>query len=233
MRELQRDLILAPNEGPRRIVVLPEIESASLGAANSLLKTLEEPPGHVVLVLTTAEIGAVLPTIRSRCQPVPLRPMALGEVEAALTAEWGVEQERAVLLARLSGGRLGWAVRALEDESVLTARRSWLDGLMRVLGANLATRFELAAELARAGEGIAEGLTVWASWWRDLLLVHHGVEEPVVNRDCIADLNAAADRYRATDAARSLRAVEDALRRLAANTAPQITLEVLLLELPA
>ncbi len=79
VRELQHDLALAPNESPHRVAIVPEVELATLGAANSLLKTLEEPPRQVVLLLTTADPGAVLPTIRSRCQVLPLRPLPVGE----------------------------------------------------------------------------------------------------------------------------------------------------------
>lgn len=232
VRELQRELALAPGESARRVAVLPDIETASLGAANSLLKTLEEPPRHAVLVLTAGDSQAVLATVRSRCRCLSLQPMMVEAVAAALVSGWGVPEDRAQLLARLSGGRLGWAARAVADETVLTERQTWLDGLAGLLGAGVAARLRLAAELARA-EAVVEGLSVWMSWWRDLLLVLHGVEVSVVNRDRLEELRAAAGHHEAADVVASLRAIEDALRRLAANTSPQLTLEALFLELPS
>jgi DNA polymerase-3 subunit delta' len=232
VRELQHDLALSPTEGRRRIAVLPAIEEASLGAANSLLKTLEEPPRRVIIVLTTAAPQDVLPTIRSRCRLVPLRALTVPAVAAALTERWDVPAERAALLARLSGGRLGWAVGALEDEAVLEGRDAWLDDLQRALSADRATRIDLAGTLA-AGDGAATGLAVWTSWWRDLLLAQQGLDEAVVNLDRRDDLRAAARRYGPEQVTGALRALEDALRRLAANTNPRLAFEVLLLELPS
>jgi DNA polymerase-3 subunit delta' len=232
VRALQHDLALAPGEGRYRIAILPEVELASPGAANSLLKTLEEPPRQVILLLTTADPGAVLPTVRSRCQLLPLRPLTTDAAQAALSAGWAVDPERAALLARLSGGRLGWAVRALADDTLLGARAAWLDGLARARAANLADRLALAAELTRANDPLPDGLAVWGSWWRDVLLTLHGLADGVVNRDRAAELEAAAARYGPRQVVGCLRGIDAALRQLAANTGPQLALEVLLLEMP-
>ena len=102
VRALQGDAALSPLEGRYRVFILREIERATPAAANALLKTLEEPPGHVVLVLTCVRRDLVLPTIVSRCQPLALRPLPIPQVEAALAERWQVPADRARLLARLS-----------------------------------------------------------------------------------------------------------------------------------
>lgn len=233
-RELQRELALTPGEADHRVAVVPEIELASAGAANSLLKLLEEPPRQAVLILTTAAIGDVLPTIQSRCRIVTMRPLAAGVVAEALERHWDVEEDRARLLARLSGGRLGWAVRALAEPAHLERRAAWLDHLHEALGADRAGRMDLAGQWTKAeGDALPDGLSVWGSWWRDLLLLHHGLDAPIVNRDRLDELRAARRRFGPSDAVRALRSVEEALRRLAANTQPLLTLEVLCLELPS
>jgi DNA polymerase-3 subunit delta' len=234
VRALQPLLALAPAEGRRRVAVLPEIDQASPGAANSLLKTLEEPPSRVVLVLTTAAVDAVLPTIRSRCRLFRLRPLPAATVATALTAHWDVAEDQALLLARLAGGRLGWAVRAVTQPELLAVRQGWLDSLAEVLAADRGRRLELAAGLAkgRDGNGVVEGLGIWSGWWRDLLLWHHGAETWLVNRDRLAELQAAAVRVSAPEALGAVGAVQAALRRLAVKANLQLTLEVLLLELP-
>ncbi len=232
-RALQGRVALAPAGSRHRVVILPEIDRASLGAANSLLKTLEEPPPHAVILLTAAQPGDVLPTIRSRCRVVVLPAQPVADVAAALTAGWGVPADRADWLARLSAGRLGWAVRAHADPALLEGRERWLTGLAAVLGGDVAGRLSQAAQLAADGGVPADGLAHWSGWWRDLLLVQHAVPEPVVNRDRLAELQSAARRFAAADVVRALEAVELALRRLAANGNPQLTLEVLALDLPA
>jgi DNA polymerase-3 subunit delta' len=231
-RGLQHDLALAPSEGTHRVALLPEMELASAGAANSLLKTLEEPPRQAVLVLTTADPGAVLPTVRSRCQVLVLRPLPPALVESALVSAWGSDADQALLLARLSGGRLGWAVRALADAALLADRAVWLDGLARARAADLPARLALAADLARAADGLADGLAIWSSWWRDVLLTAHGLGRLAANRDRLAEIEAAARTYAPGQVLACLHEIETALRRLAANAGGQLTLEVLMLELP-
>ena len=81
IRVLQREAVLSPYEGGYRVFVLRRIDRASVEAANSLLKTLEEPPPHVVLVLTALDPEALPATIVSRCQRLDLRPAACDIVE--------------------------------------------------------------------------------------------------------------------------------------------------------
>jgi DNA polymerase-3 subunit delta' len=231
-RALGAQLALAPVEAAHRVAILPEIELASPGAANSLLKTIEEPPPQVVLVLTAAELAEVLPTIRSRCQLVPMRPLPVVSVADALIAGGALDEERARLVARLSGGRLGWAIGTLADASRLGARDTWLAHLQQALASDTAGRMTLAAKLSQLGDGIAEGLAVWSAWWRDLLLMLHGLDAPLVNRDRLPDLRAAAARYGVPDCVASLKAIEDTRRQLAANANAQLALEVLCLGLP-
>ncbi len=232
VRSLQHELALAPNEARHRVVIVADVELASPGAANSLLKTLEEPPSHALLVLTTSDPGAVLPTVRSRCQLLSLRPLPLDASAQALTTGWPVDEHQAALLSRLAGGRVGWAARAIEDEALLAARATWLDGLARARAADVPDRMALAADLARAKASLADGLAVWVSWWRDVLLAANGLGATVVNRDRAEEIESAARHYGSPSAVAFLRSLETALHRLTANAGPQLTLEVLLLEMP-
>jgi DNA polymerase III delta prime subunit len=107
---LQRDLSLRPVEGRYRVAIFDQFEVATTEAQNALLKTLEEPPDYAVLIVLASDPELLLPTIISRCQQVPLRPLTSAQVREALIKQWNVEANHANLLAHLSGGRLGWAV---------------------------------------------------------------------------------------------------------------------------
>jgi DNA polymerase-3 subunit delta' len=232
VRALRSALALAPAEGRYRLALLPEMERASPGAANALLKTLEEPPPHAVLVLTSADPAAVPATIRSRCRTVALRPLGLAELAGALADGWGQDPEQAALLARLSGGRIGWAVRAAEEPRLLGEREAWLAALGRLRGSAPAARLALAAELARGPEALADGLAVWSGWWRDVLLAAFGRPEAVTNHDRLAEVAADADRHGPRAALGALRAIEQARAALEARVGAQLTLDVLLAALP-
>ena len=90
VRALQHSLSLAPYEAPHRVAVLRDFENASNSAQNAMLKTLEEPPGRVVLLVTAESAEALLPTITSRCEVVRLRPLALDVVSKGLQEQWGL-----------------------------------------------------------------------------------------------------------------------------------------------
>ncbi len=122
VRALQREAVLAPYEGRYRVFVLRRMDRATLEAANCLLKTLEEPPAHAMLVLTAVNAEALPATVVSRCQRLDLRLATRALVRETLQ-EKGMAQDQARLLARLSGGRMGWALDASQDETVLKRRQ--------------------------------------------------------------------------------------------------------------
>jgi DNA polymerase-3 subunit delta' len=133
--EMQTAAHLPPFEGKCKVFIFDRAEMLSNEAANSLLKTLEEPPPNILIILLTARESALLPTIASRCQRVELRPLPLGLVIDVLVKDYQVPQERADFLARLSGGCLGWALQALRDETLLSSREQRLEDFSRLCAA--------------------------------------------------------------------------------------------------
>ena len=136
IRQLIYDLTLKPVEARRRVARLLNFDAANPQSQNAFLKTLEEPPGNAVMLLTAERTDDLLPTIVSRCEVVALRPLPLATVREALITRWQVPADRADWLAHLSGGRLGWAVRMQADEAALEARAQRLDDLTRLLKAS-------------------------------------------------------------------------------------------------
>jgi hypothetical protein len=100
----------APTLGRRRVFLLRDAERMNEQAQNALLKTLEEPPGSACLILVTSAASRLLATIRSRCQRVPF-DLLPGAFVAQRLAEARVPDEQARLLAALSQGSLGAALR--------------------------------------------------------------------------------------------------------------------------
>jgi DNA polymerase-3 subunit delta' len=232
VRDLQRQLSLTPLEGRWRVAVLRRFEEATTSAANALLKTLEEPPSYVVLAVLATDADTLLPTIVSRCQQVGLHPLPVPQVERALVERWGAEPEQAKLLAHLSGGRLGWAVRTLEDKAGLQRRTQRLDELGELLNTPTTARFRYAKRLARDPVATQETLDLWLGWWRDVLLLAAEADAPLTNVDRQSALRDHARRYgvaRITAMVEALRSAADHLKR---NANPRLALEVLMLDLP-
>ncbi len=232
VRDLQRQLALTPVEGHWRVAILRRFEEATSSAANALLKTLEEPPSYVLIAVLASDADRLLPTVVSRCQQVPLRPLPTAVVQQALVERWNAGAEQAELLAHLSGGRLGWAVRTLNDRAALQRRVQRLDDLDRLLDASSAQRFRYAEKLARDPAATQETLDLWIGWWRDVLLLAADTDAPLTNVDRRSTLRDHAHRFEVAGSAAVLEALRSAADRLQRNANPRLTLGVLMLDLP-
>jgi DNA polymerase-3 subunit delta' len=228
MRDLQRELSLSPYEGRWRVCIITDFQTATAQAANAMLKTLEEPPARVILILIATDSSSLLPTIVSRCQVLPLRAVPTEQIEQALTERWSVQAESARVLARLSAGRIGWAIQAAKDAAIMEQRRQDLETLLDLLRQSTAGRLEAAENLSKR-EDLTEVLRLWQTWWRDVMFVGLECEELVVNVDYMDALREQASRYNWTQAEQALGGVQDTLQQLTENVNPRLSLEVLFL----
>jgi DNA polymerase-3 subunit delta' len=228
IRSLQRDLSLSPYRARRRACIITDFHLATTEAANALLKTLEEPPAHALLLLTAVDAGLLLPTIVSRCQALALRAVPGAQIAHALATRWGVPEEHAALLARLSAGRVGWAIRAAQDPAILADREQHLEMLLALLHQGRAAKIAAAEDLGKRDD-LPDIIRLWQAWWRDVLLVRSGCEELVANVDYLDALRQWAARGSPHSAAVALRDAETALTRLEQNVNPRLAVEVMLL----
>ncbi len=153
VRRLISDLALLPVEGGARVALIEKADRLNEDAQSALLKTLEEPPAGVTIILCADQEDQLLPTVRSRCVRLRLGPVAIREIETILADAGLADPPTAARLARLSGGRPGIArVWALAPEAV-TVRAEIARSLLDLAGARAARRLSVGREvLARAGE---------------------------------------------------------------------------------
>ncbi len=236
IRELQRDLALANYEAQYKVAILKDFDAATNSAANAFLKTLEEPPGHVILLLTARDADTLLPTISSRCRTLGLRPLSAPLIEEHLQTRWQVAPDMAQLLTRLSDGRLGWAVRASQDPELLRARQLGIEQLYEALVANRVGRFSIADQMVRKPKSLPETLRCWLSWWRDVALLVHtdsGQSDVVVtNIDQVAYLERMARTWKPQQVFNSLKETDMSLSRFDQNANARLVLENLFLVYP-
>ncbi|MFN8533327.1 MAG: DNA polymerase III subunit delta' [Dehalococcoidia bacterium] len=239
VQELPAELALQPYEGRMRVVIVDGAERLSTEASNALLKTLEEPPERAVLLLLTSAPDRLLPTIRSRCQRVDLRLVAEAEINAEL-AHRGANETEAAALARLAGGRIGWAIERLGDPALLATRSERLDALVAALGEGTVPRLDragkLAARFGASREEVQETLGLWEGWLRDVLIIAAGegrTGDLLRNIDRHEEIETAARRIPAAEARKAIEALRQCRRQLEANVNPRLALEAALLDLPA
>ena len=232
IRDLQRSLSLAPYDARYRVALLLRFEEANPNAANALLKTLEEPPPQVIMMVTADSPESLLPTIVSRCEVVRLRPLPLEQVRQDLQRNWGLPEEEAKLLAHISGGRPGYALHLHQEPERMAQRISWLEEHNQMLSANRVQRFAYAETLAKDKDTLRSVLLVWISLWRDVLLCAAGSSSPLANLDRADEIGVIADRFGVEAAHQTIARLEHTLDLLDRNANTRLTAEVMLLDLP-
>jgi DNA polymerase-3 subunit delta' len=234
IRGLQQDLSLSAYEARYKVALLKRFDTANLNAANAFLKTLEEPPANVILVLTATDSDSVLPTVNSRCRTVGLRPISTALIEETLMTRHRVGVDEANLLAHLADGRLGWAIGAHEDPAILQERRTELEALDQALRGSLVARFAQAEALARKPDKLPSLLQTWLSWWRDLALLAYGqpAGHAITNIDRGEQLHDMAATWSRGAVLPALAQTAAALRQLRQNGNARLVLENVMLAYP-
>lgn len=231
IREARKTLTLKPYMSKYRVALFLRFQEANDNAANALLKTLEEAPSYAVLILTADNPEQLLPTIISRCEVLRLRPLSVGEVQKALM-DRDVDEHRAKLLAHISGGRFGYALCLLEDDSLLEHREERLNDLLTLLPASRVEKFAYADKLSRDKDAMRQAMLFWLSYWRDVMLRTAKAESPLVNVDRNVEIEDLASRMDLSSTRLVVNQLEDSLQKLEKNVNARMLAEVLLLDLP-
>lgn len=175
-RELGGFFALAPSMGGMRVAIIDAVDDLNTSSANALLKTLEEPPAHSVLLLVCHAPGAALATIRSRCRRLSLRALedetvrnALGGKDEALVRLAKGRPGRAIALKAqgVDGAKVEAARAALERGDARSALNMLNDQLSGEPYEKLAGVLELAGEWVRAA-GAEHASEAWAEAWSAL-----------------------------------------------------------------
>lgn len=224
IRELQRELTLRPYEAPRKACIIDGADRLNPAAGNALLKTLEEPPGDALLILTTANPGGVLPTIISRCQRLSFQSLPGQLIEERLLA-LGIDPERARVAAGMADGSLKKAL-AMSQEEALSSRGALLERLSSFSLRDVAPLMETAESLAADRGGALETLELVIAFLRDLLLFQSGSND-VVNRDLLPLIDREAGRLTRAEVVGRLERTLATRQAISRNVNSRLALEVL------
>ena len=161
VRHLIGELALHSAEGGARVAIVEQAHRLNEEAQNALLKTLEEPPAGVTIILCADDEECLLPTVRSRCARVRLGAVAVREIEGWLGELGFADAPRAARLARLAGGRPGLALAYARSADAERLRgeiaRGLLDMLTEGRQARLASVRDLLKSAAALDAALEEG----------------------------------------------------------------------------
>ena len=233
IRTFQRELNLKPLEAPRKICLIEQAESMTAGAANALLKTLEEPRGDTLLMLLSAQPNRLLETIRSRCQPLPFTRHPNSRIQAELEKQLGIDSTESHVLAALSEGSFKKAF-GKDRELYLGQRRELLKTLTGLSSGSILPILDFAEQLAADKTILPDILEIFQAFYRDVLMTLQGrSDEELVNLDLKDKVRRVSGRENVTSILAKLDALIDVRRQLDRNVNRQLAMEVLLLKLAA
>lgn len=191
VREIRDEVIYAPSQAKHKVYIIDEVHMLSTGAFNALLKTLEEPPDHVVFILATTEPHKLPATILSRCQRFDFRRISIDSIMGRLEsiAEAGgvaVQKEALRLIARLSDGALRDAISILDQCMGFGKREISYEDVLNVVGLvndifvaqvvdavtgkNVSSILELVDKLVMNGKDITQFVSDLVHYYRNLLI---------------------------------------------------------------
>jgi len=226
IRQMSRELTYPAYESKMRVVILEDVHTMRREAANSLLKTLEEPPADNLLVLTARASHGMLSTLTSRCQTVPFSALTIDDT-ASILMEKGLDTGTAQLLAQLSEGSPGKAV-LLNKKDIISL---WKEVLAVVSDSGIDSQrdvgivLQLGEKMAALKENIMPLLGLLRIWLRDLLMG---------NTDLTIFLEAGDIRLKKWNSEQlfaRLQAIDQAEKELARNCNRSLVCEVLLFRL--
>lgn len=223
--------------GGRQIVVVDEAEFLSKGAANALLKTLEEPQAkEALIILLASDENSLLPTIKSRCQIIRFLPVATESIYQALIKE-GADKKKALEIAGLSFNRPAKAENLFNDETSYDFYKTEAERFLKSLKGNLKERwrtlesfFKDKEDHIEARDNLINILDIWLSFWRDLLLLK--VEEKdnlIKNVSFLSDLKIQSSKRKISEIGEMIKKTEEAQIMLRQNIHPRLILENLIL----
>ena len=155
VQALAADLALLPLEGRFRVAVVEHANRLNPDAQNALLKTLEEPPAMVCIILAADDLSALLPTVVSRCARVRLAPVAAETIAEMLDEAGLADKATGTALARLSGGRPGVASALARRPEAVIAQDRVSRTLLDLLAADRRRRLQMQADLIADGAVLA------------------------------------------------------------------------------
>jgi DNA polymerase-3 subunit delta' len=224
IRSIQKAIALTPYEARFKVFIILEVERMTEQAANSLLKTLEEPPDSSLLILTCTNTGALLPTIISRCQVIKFYPLNYEMLKEILSAQYKLKQGHAHFLSAQAQGRIGRAL-SLKDKDSLNKKNRLIDQVFQSTFRGPAHKsFNI-----RDKNELTDQIRYLLNWCRDILVFKSGVSSiNIINVDRIEKIKSWADRLSFAELEEAIQGIEQAHRLIEQNVNRKLALEVML-----
>lgn len=182
--DLIKSMSIAPLESKRKIVVIDNSDQIGVEGQNGLLKTLEEPPPYVNIILISSNSNNLIPTILSRCQVLKFYPVNNKEIEELLKRNYNKTSEEANFIAHFTKGSVGRSILLSSSDDFFHRRDKVLEIINNVVKGDKPAVFNSVDFFIENKEIINELLDIIIYWFRDLIIYKEiGESEIIINRD--------------------------------------------------
>lgn len=173
-----------PYESDKKVYIIKDAHEMTTQAANTFLKTLEEPPGDSVIILLTSNANLLLPTIVSRCQTVKFRSVNKETIKTYLKENYGTSDEIAHLASEYSKGILNKAVNIVNgNDSILKKRTEIIELFEKIINSDSEIIYELENYFEENKDDIDIIIEIIMIWIRDCMFVKNNMDDLVINKD--------------------------------------------------
>lgn len=227
--QINSDVAIKPYSSKYKIYVINHAERMNEAAQNAILKTIEEPPEYVVIILLTTNAEALLPTIRSRCVMVDIRPVEDALVKSYLMDVLGVDEGKAAICTAFAQGNVGKAARLSGSEDFNQIKSDAVQLLKRIKQIDL---YELTAAVKAISEyklKVDDYFDIMSIWYRDVLVYKATMDaNRLVFQDEIYDIKKQASVSSYEGIEKILQAISTAKTRISSNVNLELALELML-----
>lgn len=231
IRKIRRETSLKPLEGKKKVYIIQEASTMTQEAANSLLKTLEEPQGETLFILITSNIQGLLPTIVSRCQLARFKPLSPKIIENILIKKIGVARDEAHMTSNLSEGSVGGAIRMANPEQK-ELRDRVINLITKIPRSDGEGIFETAREFTQDKDRIPFILSIISSWYRDLLVFKELEDSTfLINLDKKEGIKSEVEKYSKEEIEETISLILRITDYIKRNVNPRLAIENLLLKI--
>ncbi len=226
--QVVNDVGIKPYSSDYKVYIIPNAENMNPMAQNALLKTLEDPPSYVVILLLCQNENMLLETIRSRCRTLSLRPLKDEQIQEYLMREKQMPDYQAKICAAFARGSIGRALMLGEsDFDELNAETVYL--IKNIKTMDVAAISEEVKKITKLSAGLSEFLDCLFLWYRDIALCKAtGSTEKILYSQEKYTIAQVADNLSYEGIEKILSQIQKTGKRLDANVNAEILLELLL-----
>ena len=228
IRKLQTDVLVKPHSD-YKIYIINKAEKMTVESQNALLKTLEEPPAYVIIILITSNKNSLLDTIKSRCEIIKFLPVSFIQTKKYLE-DMGIEERKASILATFSRGSISKALELSESADFMLMREDIQNNIQTLLEKNIVEILELPSKYDKYKDNIIEVLDMMINYFRDIMMLKENIgKDMIINIDKITYVQNMSKKINYSQVSKIIDIIEETKKKLKSNCNFNLSIQVMAL----